>query len=79
MKKLMVPVLVVLGVLFVALAVYYAVTPAGSLFKSLPGYIAGSSHKHLKHGFAALILGLGCWVLAWFSSGSKNAATPTSE
>ena len=37
----------------------------------LPGHEAGSAHHHVKHGIAALLLGLGAFVLAWFQSGPR--------
>ncbi|HKU19006.1 MAG TPA: hypothetical protein VJP80_07115 [Candidatus Saccharimonadales bacterium] len=74
MKKPLVALFVVLAIVFVALAVYYWMTPAGSLPHGFPGYEAGSAHKHLKHGLAALLLGAGCGVLAWFASGKKDGA-----
>jgi hypothetical protein len=73
MKKPLVTLFAILGVLFVGLAIYYWVTPAGSLPHSLPGYQVGSTHAHLKHGLAALILGAGCGIAAWFSLGKKTA------
>jgi uncharacterized membrane protein YdjX (TVP38/TMEM64 family) len=75
MKKPLVIVFVILGLVFLGLAVYYWVTPAGSLPHSFPGYQAGSVHKHLKHGAAALLLGLGCGVIAWFAMGKKPTST----
>lgn len=72
MKKPVVILLIIAGVLFLALAVYYFVTPAGSLPQGFPGYEAGSLHKHFKHGLAAFILALGCGVLAWFALGKKS-------
>jgi hypothetical protein len=62
--------LILLGVAFVALAVYYWVTPAGSLPGFLPGYAAASAHKHLKHGIAALVVAMLCFLGAWMLSGS---------
>ncbi len=73
MKKALVVVLVLLGLVFIGLAIYYWMTPAGSLPHGFPGYQAGSPHKHLKHGFAALILALGCGVVAWFATGKKSS------
>jgi len=73
MKKTAIYLLVILGLVFLVLAIYYWVTPAGSLPHFFPGYSAGSRHKHLKHGLAALVLALAAWVLAWFWSGSKPA------
>ena len=75
MKKTGTYLLIILGFVFLALAIYYWVTPAGSLPHFLPGYIAGSSTKHLKHGLAALVLAFCSWVLAWFWSGKKPATS----
>ncbi len=79
MKKTLTPILIVLGLILVALAIYYWVTPAGSLPHSFPGYEAGSTHVHLKHGLAAFILALGCGVVAWFSSGNKAKTTSETD
>lgn len=76
MKKLYVLGLAILGVAFLVLAVYYWVTPAGSLPQFMPGYEAGATQGHLKHGLAAALLGLGCGVLAWFLSGNKSSSEP---
>ena len=68
---------VVAGVLLVALAALYFVDSADALPSFLPGHQAGSAHHHVKHGIAALALGLGCFVLAWFQTGPAAAsATP---
>ena len=71
MKKPITMFLIIIGVVFIALGVYYFVTPAGSLASWAPGHAAGSTHTHFKHGLAATLLGLGSWVLAWFSLGAK--------
>ncbi|HUD06581.1 MAG TPA: hypothetical protein VMR34_01715 [Candidatus Saccharimonadales bacterium] len=63
---------IIIAIIFLAIAVYYWVTPAGSLLHFVPGYQAGSTHAHLKHGLAALVLAVGSGLLAWFSKGSKN-------
>ena len=79
MKKQQTILLIIVGLLFVALAVYYWATPAGSLHHWIPGYEAGSAHKHLKHGLAAAILGLGSFVWAWFLSGAKATSEPDKQ
>jgi hypothetical protein len=71
MKKLILSVFIILAIVFIALGVYYFVTPAGSLPHHLPGYLAGSTHKHFKHGLASVIVGFGFGVLAWFYSAKK--------
>jgi hypothetical protein len=60
---------IALGVLFLALAVLYWVDSASSLPAFVPGHKAGSSHHHIKHGIAALVVAMGCFVFAWFQSG----------
>lgn len=72
MHKPLTIILVLIGIAFMAVAGYYFVTPAGSLAHWAPGYSLGSTHIHMKHGLVALILGLGSWVLAWFSLGSRT-------
>ena len=63
--------LVVAGVLLIALAVVYFAEPAKGLPTMFPGYAAGSTHHHVKHGIAALLLGIGALVIAWFQSGPE--------
>jgi hypothetical protein len=71
---------VVLGVALLAVAVVYWVDSASSLPSFFPGHEAGSSHHHVKHGIAAAIVGLGCFVFAWFQSGpATGRAAPTSR
>jgi hypothetical protein len=68
MKKTLMILFVILAIVFIAIAVFYFVTPADKLPHSFPGYVANSSKVHLKHGLAALIVGLGFAILAWFST-----------
>ena len=60
------------GVVLIALAIYYWAEPASSLPSWLPGHEAGSSHHHAKHGIAAFVVALACFVFAWFQSGSSE-------
>jgi hypothetical protein len=67
---------IVLGVLLLVVAVVYFLEGAKDLPSFFPGHDAASSHVHVKHGIAALALGLGCLVFAWFQTGPKsNTAT----
>ncbi|MFI5028938.1 MAG: hypothetical protein ACHQCF_08170 [Solirubrobacterales bacterium] len=63
---------VLLGIVFVVIAGIYLVEPAGSLPSFFPGYEAGSSHHHAKHGIAAFVVALACFVFAWFQSGPSE-------
>lgn len=75
MKKINVIVSVVLGVLFVIIAVVYWTTPAGNLPSFMPGFQAGSTVAHFKHGLAAIILAAGSFIYAWFASGTPVKKT----
>ena len=60
------------GVALVAIAIIYFAEPAKSLPAWLPGHAAGSVHHHVKHGIAALMLGVGAFVFAWFQTGPRT-------
>jgi uncharacterized membrane-anchored protein YitT (DUF2179 family) len=80
--RLLTVIAVILGFILVAIAIVYWVEPAHGLPSFFPGHEAGSSHHHTKHGIAAFLLGIGCFVFAWFRSGparsgSKRATTDT--
>jgi uncharacterized RDD family membrane protein YckC len=60
---------VVAGIVLVALAVLYFAVPAHSLPGFIPGHEAGSNRHHVKHGIAALLLGLAAFAFAWFQTG----------
>ena len=61
------------GLALVAVAIVYWVEPARSLPSLFPGHEAGSTHHHVKHGIAAMVLGIGALLFAWFQTGP---ATP---
>jgi hypothetical protein len=73
-RNLIVPT-VLLGLVFLAIAVVYFVEPASSLPSFFPGHEAGSSHHHTKHGIAALAVAAACFVFAWFQSGPSESAS----
>ena len=62
----------ILGLVLIVIAVVYWIEPAKSLPGFFPGHEAGSNHHHVKHGIAALLLGLALIVLAWFQSGAAR-------
>lgn len=70
-RTLIVPAVIV-GILLIVVAVLYFVDPAKSLPSFFPGHQAGSTHHHIKHGIAALVVGLGCFVVAWFQTGPAS-------
>jgi hypothetical protein len=59
-------VLALVGLVAMVLAVSYFMVPAESLpLPAALGHEAGSQAIHVKHGIAALVAGLVCWVLVW--------------
>ncbi|HEX3561525.1 MAG TPA: hypothetical protein VHU24_01700 [Solirubrobacterales bacterium] len=63
---------VILGVVLLVIAVIYWTNDAGSLPSFFPGHQAGSTHTHFKHGLAAAVVGLACFVFAWFQTGGDR-------
>jgi uncharacterized membrane protein HdeD (DUF308 family) len=71
-RKLLVVLAIVLGVALIVVGIVYFVEPASSLPSFFPGHEAGSSHHHVKHGLAAVLVGLACLVFAWFNTGGDR-------
>jgi hypothetical protein len=67
-RNLIVPA-VIAGIVLLVIAIVYWVEPASSLPSFFPGHQAGDSEHHVKHGIAAFVLAIGCFVFAWFQSG----------
>jgi hypothetical protein len=63
---------VIIGIVMIVIAIVYWAEPAKSLPGFFPGHQAGSAHHHTKHGIAAFLLGIGCFVFAWFRSGKRE-------
>jgi len=64
---------IIAGIAFIILAIIYFAEPAKSLpLPDLLGHQAGSNTVHIKHGIASLLLGVACFVFAWFQSGPKH-------
>ncbi len=55
-----------LGLVSLALAAFYWLTPAGDLPAFLPGFEAGSAHIHVSHALGCLVVGFVLLVVAWF-------------
>lgn len=58
--------LIVLGVAFALLAIVYWVVPAGQLPSFVPGFEAGGTRIHIKHGGVAAIVALVLFGFAWY-------------
>lgn len=73
-NRKLIPPAIVLGILLIVVAIVYFVDSASALPSFFPGHQAGSAHHHTKHGIAALIVGLLCFVFAWFQTGPSRPA-----
>jgi uncharacterized membrane protein HdeD (DUF308 family) len=74
--RLLVALAVVVGIALIVVAIVYLAEPAKSLPSFFPGHEAGSTHHHVKHGIAALFVGLAALVFAWFKTGPNRTAAP---
>jgi hypothetical protein len=73
-RQLIIPA-VILGVVLIVIAIIYWTNTASSLPSFFPGHKAGSSTHHTKHGIAAFLLGIACFIFAWFQTGPKRDTT----
>ena len=64
----------VIGLVFVAIALVYWLTPAGGLPSFLPGFQAGSDHVHVTHALGSLVVALALFAIAiiWFQLRSED-------
>jgi hypothetical protein len=57
---------VILALILAVVAVVYLVVPAGSLPTFFPGYEAGSSAIHVKHGIASGVAAVVVYAIGWW-------------
>ena len=72
-RKWLVPLAVILGIVLIVIGIVYFAESASALPSFFPGHESGSNHHHTKHGIAAVLVGIGCFVFAWFQSGPRSA------
>jgi hypothetical protein len=60
-----------LGLAFAAVAIVYWTMPADSLPSFLPGFEAGSTAVHMKHGIAAAAASVLCFAFGWYTGRSR--------
>jgi hypothetical protein len=74
---------VVAGLVLLAVSGIYFAEPAHSLPSFFPGHVGANSsefaHHHTKHGIAALVVALGCFVFAWFATGPRSQGAPHAD
>ena len=63
--------LIVVGVIYLALNEH-------DIPSFFPGHVSHpASHHHVKHGIAAILLGLACLAFAWFRTGPRHRPAPS--
>ena len=64
-----------LGLALVAVGVIYIALNEHDIPSFFPGHVSHpASHHHVKHGIAAILLGLACLAFAWFRTGPRDRA-----
>jgi hypothetical protein len=58
---------IILGLAFAVVAIVYWTMPAGSLPSFVPGFEAGSTLVHVKHGIAAAAAAVLCFAIGWYA------------
>ncbi|HEY6068288.1 MAG TPA: hypothetical protein VIU81_06290 [Gaiellaceae bacterium] len=69
-----------LGIALVVVGVIYLALNEHDIPSFFPGHVSHpASHHHVKHGIAAILLGLACFAFAWFRTGPRETrAVPPS-
>jgi hypothetical protein len=73
MKKSFSQIALIVGILFIALALIYWLVPGKSLPHFFPGYSKSLATTHYKRAIVAFILGLVSFALAWFNKPKKTS------
>ncbi len=73
-RRLLTILAIVAGIILLIIAAVYFTQPASSLPAFFPGHVATTTTQvHIKHGIAAALLGVACFVFAWFNSAPASA------
>jgi hypothetical protein len=71
--RLLAAVAALIGLVLVAVGVVYIALNEHDIPSFFPGHVSHpASHHHVKHGIAALLLGLACLAFAWFRTGPRE-------
>jgi len=77
-SRLLIGAAVVAGIVLLVVGGVYFAEQAKSLPSFFPGHAGSGSSEatthHIKHGIAAIVVALGCFIFAWFQGGPKTAA-----
>ena len=77
--RLLAAVAAILGVVLIVIGVVYIALNEHDIPSFFPGHVShASSHHHVKHGIAAILLGLACLAFAWFRTGPRDRTAVSS-
>jgi amino acid permease len=76
--RLLAAVAALVGLALIAVGVIYIALNEHDIPSFFPGHVSHpASHHHVKHGIAAILLGLACLAFAWFRTGPRDRAVST--
>ena len=68
----------VVGLALIVVGVIYIAFNEHDIPSFFPGHVSHpASHHHVKHGIAAILLGLACLAFAWFRTGPRHRPAPS--
>jgi hypothetical protein len=68
----------IVGVALIVVGVIYIAFNEHDIPSFFPGHVSHpASHHHVKHGIAAILLGLACLAFAWFRTGPRHRPAPS--
>jgi uncharacterized membrane protein YdjX (TVP38/TMEM64 family) len=70
--QLIAVILVIVGLVALAAGIYYLTTASGKLPAWFPGYLAGSTHHHIKRAIAGVVVAVLCGIGVWFVGGRRS-------
>jgi uncharacterized membrane protein HdeD (DUF308 family) len=74
-NRLLAAVAAIVGIALIVIGVIYIALNEHDIPSFFPGHVShASSHHHVKHGIAAILLGLACLAFAWFRTGPRQSA-----
>ena len=79
MNKPLIILAIIVGLVLIGVAIVYFLTPARFLPNFFPGYDRSLMSHHYKHGVGSAILGVACFIFAWFQSGKKKTESVKEE
>lgn len=76
-NRLLVALATLVGLVLIVIGIVYIALNEHDIPSFFPGHVSHpASHHHVKHGIAAILLGLACFAFAWFRLGPRRRTVP---